>query len=350
MTLDAHVVVRHPALNVDVALDCAAGEVLGLLGPNGAGKTTCLRALAGLRPLDAGSVRIGDVTVEDPAADVRLPAADRRVGVVFADPLLFPHLSARDNVAFGLAARGATPRVARETATHWLERLGIAGLATRRPAALSSGQAQRVALARALAGQPEVLLLDEPFSALDAESRSSLRALLGRHLRTFAGATVLVSHDALDAKMLADRLVVLEQGRVVQAGETAQVAATPRTPYVARFAGLNLVRGMADNGVVDIAPAVSVVSASDAAGAAFACFSPTAVALHRERPSGSPRNVWPVVVKAVVPYGASFRVQLDAGFPLLADITSAALTGLDLVVDEHLWASVKATEVSVYPA
>jgi molybdate transport system ATP-binding protein len=350
MTLDARVVVRHPGLVVDVRVDCAAGEVLGLLGPNGAGKTTCLRALAGLRPLDAGSVRIGDLTVEDPAAGVRLPASDRRVGVVFADPLLFPHLSARDNVAFGLAARGEPVGVARETAQHWLEQLGVAELAARRPAALSSGQAQRVALARALAGRPQLLLLDEPFSALDAESRSSLRALLGRHLRTFSGATVLVSHEALDAKMLADRLVVLEQGQVVQSGETRQVAAAPRTAYVARFAGLNLVRGTAHGGVVAVAPAISVVSSSDAVGAAFACFSPTAVALHRERPSGSPRNVWPVVVKAVVPYGASLRLQLDAGFPLLADITADALAELDVAVDDHLWASVKASEVSVYPA
>ena len=348
MTLAAHVVVRHRNLTVDVPLACGDGEVLALLGPNGAGKTTCLRALAGLRPLDAGSVRIGSTLVEDPSAGVRLPAAARRVGVVFSDHLLFPHLSARANVAFGLTARGASARSARETADAWLHRLDIAGLADRKPHQLSSGQAQRVALARALAGRPSLLLLDEPFTALDAESATSLRALLGRHLRSYAGATVLVSHEPLDAKMLAHRLVILEHGQVVQEGATAEVAAAPRTPYVAGFAGLNLVRGSARDGVIAAAPGALVVTASAASGELLACFAPSVVALHRERPAGSPRNVWPVRVRAIAPYGGTLRVQLDAGFPLLADVTPAALAALGIVVDDRLWAAVKASEISVY--
>jgi molybdate transport system ATP-binding protein len=269
---------------------------------------------------------------------------------VFADHLLFPHLSARDNVAFGLAVRGAGRRQARESADRWLRQLASTQLADARPRELSSGQAQRVSLARALAAQPHLLLLDEPFSALDAESTTSLRALLRRHLRSYAGATVLVSHDPLDAKMLADRLVVLEHGTVVQEGATAAVAAAPRTPYVAGFAGVNLVRGVARDGVVALGADRLLVSASDAMGEVFASFSPAAVSLHRERPSGSPRNVWPVRVQALVPYGATLRVQLDAGFPLLADITPAAMSELDVAAEDRIWASVKATEVSVYPA
>jgi molybdate transport system ATP-binding protein len=229
----------HPALHADVAVtrgaqriaaafDVAPGHPLAIIGPNGAGKSTLLAAIAGLVPLDAGTVRIGDRTVD------ALPPERRRVGVVFQDYVLFPHLSVRDNVAF--AARMRAPRTAaRAAAEPWLERYGLAPLADRLPSELSGGQAQRVALARALAADPDVLLLDEPMSALDVELRDDMRAELASHVREFGGATVLVTHSPADAAALADAVLVLEGGRVTQRGTLAELAAEPATPYVRRM-------------------------------------------------------------------------------------------------------------------
>ena len=195
-------------------------------------------------------MRLDDDVHDDPEAGVFVPPQARRAGVVFQDYLLFPHLSALDNVAFGLRAAGRPRREARREAAAWLERMRLGGLGGARPTALSGGQAQRVALARALAPAPRLLLLDEPLAALDAGARGLVRTELRRHLREFAGCTVLVTHDPLDAMVLADRVVVVEQGRVVQTGPPAQVARAPRTDYVAGLVGLNLYRGVARDGRV----------------------------------------------------------------------------------------------------
>lgn len=239
MTPAAASTAGHPALHADVAVtrgsqrivaafDVAPGHPLAVIGPNGAGKSTLLAAIAGLVPLDAGSVRIGDRAVD------ALPPERRRVGVVFQDYVLFPHLSVRDNVGFAARMRG--PRAAaRAAAEPWLERYGLTPLADRLPSELSGGQAQRVALARALAAEPDVLLLDEPMSALDVELRDDMRAELASHVREFGGATVLVTHSPADAAALADAVLVLEGGRVTQRGTLAELAAEPATPYVRRM-------------------------------------------------------------------------------------------------------------------
>jgi molybdate transport system ATP-binding protein len=242
-TLSADLRVRRGSFDLDLELTVQPGEVVALLGPNGAGKSTALRLLAGLLPLDDGTVRLGRTVVEDTVARVRLEPEQRQVGVVFQDYLLFPHLTARENVAFGLRARGLARREARERADDWLARVGLAEHADRKPRQLSGGQAQRVALARALAAEPRLLLLDEPLAALDAGTRMEVRADLRHHLGSFDGATVVVTHDALDAMVLADRLVVVEDGRVVQSGAPREVSAHPRTDYVARLVGLNLLAG-----------------------------------------------------------------------------------------------------------
>ena len=234
MILDAHIGVDLDDFTLDVPLTVAAGSVLALVGPNGAGKTSALRAIAGLQPLDRGEVRIEDRIVDAPAADVFVVPEDRAVGVMFQDYLLFPHLSAVDNVAFGLRARGIRRADgARATALEWLERLGVAERARAKPAALSGGQSQRVALARALAIEPTVLLLDEPLAALDAGARDDVRRDLARHLRDFAGAVVLVSHDPVDAAVLADEIAILDRGALVQRGAVGDVLARPRSRYVA---------------------------------------------------------------------------------------------------------------------
>lgn len=228
--LRADVTVVRGAQHIAAAFDVAPGHPLAIIGPNGAGKSTLLAAIAGLVPLDAGSVRIGDRAVD------ALPPERRRVGVVFQDYVLFPHLTVRDNVAFAARMRGSRA-AARAAAEPWLERYGLGPLADRLPGELSGGQAQRVALARALAAEPDVLLLDEPMSALDVELRDDMRAELAAHVREFGGATVLVTHSPADAAALADAVLVLEGGRVTQRGTLAELAADPATPYVRRMLG-----------------------------------------------------------------------------------------------------------------
>ncbi|MGI5168993.1 ABC transporter ATP-binding protein [Spirillospora sp. CA-253888] len=344
--LDAHLVVRRPAFELDLRLTAEPGEVVALLGPNGAGKSTALRALAGLVPTAAGHVRV------DGADLTALPPERRGIGMVFQDYLLFPHLSALDNVAFGLRCQGMGKRAARARAAEWLEHVGLADHASAKPRALSGGQAQRVALARALAVRPSLLLLDEPLAALDAHTRLEIRAALRRRLAGFSGAAVLVTHDPLDAMVLADRLVVVEGGRLVQQGPPAEIARRPRTDYVARLVGLNLYRGRASDGTVVLAGGTGKLDTADSLeGEVFVAFSPASVALYRSRPDGSPRNLWRTTVGAVERQGDRVRVRLDGPpFAAAADLTPGAVAELGLIEGSTVWAGVKAAETHVYPA
>ncbi|RBY79939.1 ABC transporter ATP-binding protein [Blastococcus sp. TF02A-26] len=348
MSLVAEVRVQRGVLHVELDVRVADGEVLAVLGPNGAGKSTLLRVLAGLLPPDGGRVTVDGEPWDDVDAGVHLPAHRRRLGMVFQDHLLFPHLSITDNVAFGLRTRGAGRREARAAAAHWLERVELADLGARRPGQLSGGQAQRVALARALAGEPPVLLLDEPLSALDARTRLTVRAELRRHLGEFGGSTVLVTHDPVDAMALADRVVVVEEGRVVQAGPPGEVARRPRTDYVARLVGLALLPGTGEGATVRLDGGGRVAVAEETAGTVFVAVRPESVALWPQRPEGSPRNVWPVRLASATPHGATVRCELAGEVPLLADVTAAAFAEMGLAPGAQLWATVKASEVAVY--
>jgi molybdate transport system ATP-binding protein len=252
-------------------------------------------------------------------------------------------------VAFGLRARGMPRRTAAAQAAGWLERMGLADHGRSRPSALSGGQAQRVALARALATDPALLLLDEPLAALDAGTRLQVRAALRHHLADYPGCTVLVTHDPLDAMVLADRLVVVEQGRAVQEGTPTEVARAPRTEYVARLVGLNLYRGHGSEHTVRL-DGTAITVAEPVHGPAFAAFPPAAVALHRSRPDGSARNVWNGRVTHLEQHADTVRVQVDAAVPVLADVTTAAVADLRLDVGSPVWVAVKATEVRAYPA
>ncbi|WP_052422643.1 ABC transporter ATP-binding protein [Nonomuraea candida] len=343
MTLDARLVVARPAFTLDVALRVAPGEVVALLGPNGAGKTTALRALAGLTPMSGGRISLRGRPLHT------LPAEGRPIGMVFQDYLLFPHLSALDNVAFGPRCQGVPRAEARRAAAVLLERVGLADRAAARPRELSGGQAQRVALARALAVRPELLLLDEPLAALDAHTRLEIRSQLRRHLADFDGATVLVTHDPLDAMVLADRLIVIEGGAVVQQGTPAEVARRPRTDYVARLVGLNLYRGVADGSRVTVGE-LALHTCEQLEGPAFVAFPPAAVALYRSRPDGSPRNLWQARIEGIERHGDNVRVHLDGPVTAFADITPAAVADLDLSAGQRIWVSVKATETHAYAA
>jgi molybdate transport system ATP-binding protein len=342
--LRARLIVRRGAFDLDLELAAEPGEVVALLGPNGAGKTTALRALAGLTGLSGGAIDLGGEPLH------AVPAERRPVGMVFQDYLLFPHLSALDNVAFGPRCRGVGKNEARRRAGDWLARVGLAEHATKKPRALSGGQAQRVALARALAVRPRLLLLDEPLAALDAHTRLDIRAELRRHLAAFDGVTVLVTHDPLDAMVLAERLIVIEDGRVVQQGDPAEIARHPRTDYVARLVGLNLYRGVADGHAVTVGSGVRVEAAEPGDGEVFVAFPPGAVALFRTRPDGSPRNLWEARVDGVERHGDQVRVHLDGPISVAADVTPAAVAELALTEGQRLWAAVKASETHSYPA
>ncbi|MFC6079864.1 ABC transporter ATP-binding protein [Sphaerisporangium aureirubrum] len=343
MTLRARLLVTRPGFELDLTLEVAPGEVVALLGPNGAGKTTALRALAGLTAMTGGQITLDGLPMHTLAAE------RRPIGMVFQDYLLFPHLSALDNIAFGPRCQGVSKAEARRAAAALLERVGLAGHAAAKPRRLSGGQAQRVALARALAVRPRLLLMDEPLAALDAHTRLEIRSQLRRHLGDFDGATVLVTHDPLDAMVLADRLIVIENGTVVQEGTPGEVARRPRTDYVARLVGLNLYRGQADGAQVKVGKLLFNTS-EHLTGPVFVAFPPAAVALYRSRPDGSPRNVWQAGIEGIERHGDNVRVHLDGPLTAFADITPAAVADLDLTPGQHVWASVKATETHAYPA
>ncbi len=343
--------VHRGSFELAVAFSVGPGEVLGVLGPNGAGKSTLLRAIAGLEELSSGSVEVAGHLWQGPD-DKFVPAEERRAGVVFQDYRLFPHLDVRDNVAFAARSAGAGRADSRETATRWLERLDLGALARRRPHQLSGGQAQRVALARALARDPEVLLLDEPMAALDAGARIDVRTFLREHLADFAGPVVLVTHDPLEAMILADRLLVIEDGRLVQEGSPAEVARRPASPYVARLVGLNLWSGNLDPqaGLVTLDVGGQLAVATQAPGGrVLVSLRPSSINVHTELPGHtSTRNVWEGTVADMELLADRVRLQVQGLPSALVDVTAAAVSELGLDVGRAVWLSAKATEAEAY--
>ena len=339
---------------LDVAFGVTAGEVLAVVGPNGAGKSTTAAVIAGLLRGDRAQVRVGNRTLTDTDRGVFVPVHDRRVGLLSQDPLLFPHMSVMGNVLFA-AGRGPAARAA---AHSWLEQVGVGGLAERTPGELSGGQAQRVALARALAAGPDVLLLDEPLAGLDVAAAAAIRAELRNVLTADDRAALLITHDVLDVVGLADRVMVLEDGRVVDVGPVTEVLAAPRSRFGARIAGVNVVRGVIDGPAVlrsaghgwHGVPATALVSGADA----VAVFSPAAVAIFRDQPHGSPRNSVFVRIAALELAGGVVRVRAadPAGeaSALAADITPEAVADIGLSVGECVWFIVKTQEVSLHAA
>lgn len=343
---------------VEVACTFPAGRISAVVGPNGAGKSTILGLISGLLVPDSGTVRIGDSVV---AKGHKAQAPHRRpVAMLTQKPLLFPHLNVWQNVAFGLRARGVPKRAAQTMAQEQLEAVGVADLADRPATALSGGQSQRVAVARALATQPKVVLLDEPFAALDVATATTLRELLRNRLRHEPRPTVIfVTHDPLDVWMLADHVVAVEDGAIVGAGSVVEMLAHPTTRFLSQLSQTNLVAGTVEqSGSVAKIDANGVAltglwqGAPAAAGTpVLATFTPQSVALFAAEIIGSPRNTWPVQVTGIVSDGVVQHVglELSGRQRIQAVLTPQAVEALRLSPGSQVFAEVKATQITVYP-
>jgi len=348
VTLHAEIELVRGSFELGVEFDVPAGSVLAILGPNGSGKSSLLGSLSGLLRPRRATITFGGRELHGLAPHARA------VGLLSQDPLLFPHLSAVDNVAFSPRSKGAGRAQAREIAHRWLAEVDAEGLADRKPSQLSGGQAQRVAIARALAGEPDLLLLDEPLAALDVDAAPAIRGLLRRVLAgNSTRATILVTHDPLDALALADHVLVMASGHAVERGPTREVLAAPRTAFTARIAGLNLITGTAvEDGLrTGDGRFVAGIPAKDTAlgEPAVAVFAPSAVAVYpaEDGHPGSPRNTVVTAVTAVEPHGPIIRLRTEAG--LSADLTPAAVADLGLEPGTPVRLSIKATAVAVYP-
>ena len=357
LAVDAGVTLDGFTLDVDLTLP--AGETVAVVGPNGAGKSTLVALLAGLVRPDRGSVRLADRALDGDG--VHVPPRDRAIGVAFQDRRLFPSLTALENVAFPLRARGVRADEARERARAMLERMGAADRAGALPATLSGGEQQRVALARALVARPELLVLDEPLAALDVRAHAEIRSLLARELAAFPGVRILVSHDPVDAMTLAERVVILEAGRVVQVGTPDEVRDAPATPWAADLVGLNRFRGrleplepgagrllVEDGGEVIVAwPADLPTTAHDGV---TALLRPSDVALSLTAPtSGSARNMLRGRIHSIAVETERARVRVDATPAVVAEITLGSVQRLRLTADAEVWVTFKAVELRVLP-
>lgn len=337
---------RHPlrAFTLDLALEVAPGECLALAGPSGAGKTSVLRAIAGLLRAEHAAVRCGEEVWDGPG--VHLAPERRRCGFLFQEYALFGHLRAWENVAYGLQGRRAARRAG---AVALLARFGADGLAEARPRDLSGGERQRVALARALARRPAALLLDEPLSALDAATRAEATHALRTLLAEAGAPAVLVTHDFAEAAVLADRVAVIERGRVLQEGDAATLAAEPRSAFVAAFSGATTLRGVASrrsDGLTEVTldGGGRVVATDDAEGRVAVVVHPWDVSLDLPgAPHGSAQNGLDATVVTLTPAGNRVRVGLDAGQPLVAEITPAGAGQLGLAAGTAVVARWKAT-------
>ena len=355
MSLDLRAMIAVDDFAVDIDLTVERGETVAVVGPNGAGKSTVLRAIAGLHPISSGRLSFGAEVWDDPNTNTFVAARHRGVGAAFQSYLLFEHLSALDNVAFGLLARRVDKRQAMSSARAALDRLELADVGDQLPSALSGGQAQRVALARALVLEPAVVLLDEPLAALDATTRGAVRHDLPRWLADSRDANgepaarVVVTHDPLDAHAIADRVVVLEVGRVTQIGTPAELTARPRSAYVADLMGTNVLHGTLSGSVFAVEHGSSlIVGAHDAGdGPSIAAVRPAAVSLHSHQPEGSPRNVWETSIMAIDRSNDRVRVRLGTPFELVVEVTEAGLAALGAATGDTVWASVKASEITV---
>lgn len=342
---------------LDAAFQAPTGATTVLVGESGAGKTTVLKLLAGLERLDQGTVRLDEDLYADAAAGLHVPPWRRDIGYVAQDYALFPHLSVYENVAFGLRASGMAGRRIRALAEDALERVGVPRLSRRMPGQLSGGQQQRAALARALVLSPRLLLLDEPLSALDVQTRRAMRVELRDLLRQLSCSTIYVTHSSLEAVVFGDQIVVLDGGRVAQAGTRDDLLRHPRSPFVAELVGTNLFVGRpsgdapSDFPIVRTAEGPVVLDDSSPGTAVYLAVNPREITLSRTPPEGSAQNVFEGHVLEIVPEapeGERIRVVLATRPTLVAEITREGLAALALKERVRVYAAFKATGVRRY--
>ena len=340
-----------PRLEVDLS----GGSVLVLFGPSGAGKTTIVRAIAGMVRPDRGIIRFGGETWNDIQYGIDVPPQQRRIGLVYQDAVLFPHLSARENIAFGLASRSAAERG--EVVLRLASMLGLTLVLDRAAPSLSGGEAQRVALARAAAAAPRLLLLDEPFASVDAPTRGRLRRDVGDLLRRTGTPAVMVTHDRTDAIAMGDQLAVIVNGRVRQTGTVADVFSAPRDLDVAQSLGIESVVPATieseEDGMLTLRSGSARLRAANRGlsaghGSVYACIRAEDVTLERTPAGGgSARNHLPAEVVSIEPEGAVERVTLDCGFRLVALVTRQSRDEMGLAPGARVSAAVKATSIHV---
>lgn len=350
MTRDLTAQVSHTfgsAFMVDAAFDVSAGRTAALLGPNGAGKSTVVAVLAGIEPLNAGLIKLGDRVLDEPDSGVFVPPADRRIGVVFQEALLFRHMDVQQNIEFGPKSLKRNSDQSRRLIELWIDRLDLDHLRSRRPAELSGGETQRVAIARTMVTEPDLLILDEPLAAIDASARPRIRRILARSLHEFGGPAIVITHDPAEAFLLADDIFIIEDGRITQSGSPEDIRMKPATRYAADLAGVNMTTGTAAGGSVVVGNHTLHISDSHVTGEVVITIRPQAISLHRHKPEGSARNSWQTTVRRVESHGEIVRVATGGPLELTAEVTTSGASDVGVAVGETVWASIKATEIDV---
>ncbi len=350
--LDVDICKQLREFELRIAFTVRAGETLVIIGPSGSGKTSILSQIAGLFDPDEGRIAVGDRVLFDSARRLSIPPERRHLGYVLQDYALFPHMTVLRNIEYGMEARGMSRDEIARRATDAMRMLSITHLAGVRPDRISGGEQQRVALARAIAAGGQALLLDEPLAALDTQIRQNARGDLRRVIRSIGLPAVFVTHDYVDALAFGDQICVLDRGAVVQMGPQEDLLLRPKSRFVADFMGANFLRGTAQpprDGVSKVlVDGVEVAAVLDGPGEVFLAFSPADVTLSAEPPAGSAQNAFPARVTALLQLGSRIRVDLDAGFPLLAELTPDSLARLHLEIGSHVYASFKATAIEGY--
>ena len=379
--LDVSLETHLNAFHLKVAFQAQSGQTAVVLGESGAGKSTVLRLLAGLLQPQQGHITLDDVTYYDSAQKISSPPQQRPFGYVFQDYVLFPHLTVFDNVAFGLRAQHLSRPLISKQVTNALERVQMHGYEKRLPAQLSGGQQQRIAIARALALQPRLLLLDEPLSALDIQTRRAVRQELRTILQQTGITTMLVTHNYLDGLLFGNQILVMDQGQLLQQGDQQELRQYPRSSYVAELIGVNFFHGslrqQTNNQICTIrlddqqhtaqALEISAVLKEQEENSSrqpvpgqevFVIVDPRSITLHQHVPEGSARNIFQGTILTVLPIGATtgqqngrLRVsmqisQTDA--PLTAEITEESARKMELHEGKAIFATFKATEASAY--
>ena len=336
--LDARVILNRDSLTLDVELQLQHGEVIAVLGPNGAGKTSLLHALLGWLELESGWIMVDGEVIDSPDTDSYVPPQHRPFGMVFQDGLLFPHMSVEKNILFGAGKDFNLKPLA--------ESLQANEILAKFPSELSAGERQRAAIARSLAARPKVLFLDEPFSALDIQGKRRGRSLLKEALAIGVSGCLMVTHDLVDAFTLADRVMIIEGGKLTQFDVPDRIRSRPGSEWIADLVGWNYYEGIGEGSVVTLPHGTTIFTAQDDLdGPTSISINPASVSIFKSQPSGSPRNSWLSSIQNIEILDGRARVSLVGEIDICADITTAAANELRQSISSEVWVSVKATEV-----